>query len=163
MLFSENLEGALSQTNPDISVDNLYLSISEWYALFGGFLFLGVFLGSLFIMATVLIIYFKQISEGYEDCERFEIMQKVGMDKKEVKKTIGKQILMVFFLPLAVAFIHVGFALPVMIKMLAVFYLTDTSLIILCTGVTALVFAVFYVLVFMLTAKAYYKLVKQER
>jgi len=137
--------------------------MSEWYTIFGGFLFLGVFLGSLFIMATVLIIYFKQISEGYEDCERFEIMQKVGMDKKEVKKTIGKQILMVFFLPLAVAFIHVGFALPVMIIMLAVFYLTDTSLIILCTGVTALVFAVFYALVFMLTAKAYYKLVKQER
>ncbi|MGV8905196.1 MAG: FtsX-like permease family protein [Acetobacterium sp.] len=163
MLFSENLEGALAQTNPDISMDNLYLSISEWYALFGGFLFLGVFLGSLFIMATVLIIYFKQISEGYEDCERFEIMQKVGMDKKEVKKTIGKQILMVFFLPLAVAFIHVGFALPVIIKMLALFYLTDTSLILTCTLITALIFAVFYALVFMLTAKAYYKLVKQER
>jgi len=163
MLFSENLEGSLSQTNPNMSVDNLYLSMSEWYTLFGGFLFLGVFLGSLFIMATVLIIYFKQISEGYEDCQRFEIMQKVGMDKKEVKKTIGKQILMVFFLPLAVAFIHVGFALPVMIKMLAVFRLTDTSLIMLCTGITALVFAVFYALVFMLTAKAYYKLVKQER
>ncbi|HEY5557840.1 FtsX-like permease family protein [Acetobacterium sp.] len=163
MLFSENLEGSLAQTNPNISMDNLYLSMSEWYILFGGFLFLGVFLGSLFIMATVLIIYFKQISEGYEDCERFEIMQKVGMDKKEVKKTIGKQILMVFFLPLAVAFIHVGFALPVMIKMLAVFRLTETSLIILCTGVTALVFAVFYALVFMLTAKSYYKLVKQER
>lgn len=163
MLFSENLEGELSQTNPNISVDNLYLSMSEWYTIFGGFLFLGVFLGSLFIMATVLIIYFKQISEGYEDRDRFEIMQKVGMDKKEVKKTIDKQILMVFFLPLAVAVIHVGFALPVMIKMLAVFRLTDTSLIILCTVATALVFAVFYSLVFMLTAKAYYKLVKQER
>jgi len=142
---------------------NLYLSISEWYAIFGGFLFLGVFLGALFMMATVLIIYFKQISEGYEDRDRFEIMQKVGMDKREVKKTIGKQILLVFFLPLAVAVIHVGFALPVITKMLAMFRLTDTTLIILCTVATALVFAVFYALVFMLTAKAYYKLVKQER
>lgn len=163
MLFSESLKASLTELNPDFYMDNLYLSISEWYAIFGGFLFLGVFLGALFMMATVLIIYFKQISEGYEDRDRFEIMQKVGMDKKEVKKTIDKQILMVFFLPLAVAFIHVGFALPVVTKMLAVFRLTDTPLIILCTAVTALVFALFYALVFMLTAKAYYKLVKQER
>ncbi|KNZ41143.1 ABC transporter permease [Acetobacterium bakii] len=163
MLFSENLKASLTQLNPDFYMDNLYLSISEWYAIFGGFLFLGVFLGALFMMATVLIIYFKQISEGYEDRDRFEIMQKVGMDKKEVKKTIGKQILMVFFLPLAVAVIHVGFAMPVITKMLAVFRLTDTTLIILCTLATALVFALFYALIFMLTAKAYYKLVKQER
>lgn len=160
MAFSKNMRASVEQVNPDIQVDNLYESLNELYAFFGGFLFLGVFLGSLFMMATVLIIYFKQISEGYEDSERFEIMQKVGMDKREVKKTIGKQILMVFFLPLVGAMIHVAFAFPVITKMLAAFRLTNVALIFFCTIFAALVFAVLYGLVYKLTAKAYYKLVK---
>lgn len=158
--FSANMRSAVTQSNPDIKIQNLYESLSELYGFFGGFLFLGVFLGSLFMMATVLIIYFKQISEGYEDSERFEIMQKVGMDKTEVKKTIGKQILMVFFLPLAGAIVHVAFAFPVITKMLAAFRLTNTTLIFLCTLVGVVVYALVYTAVYLLTAKSYYKMIK---
>lgn len=157
--YSANLRAAVTRSNPDIDIQNLYEALTELYFFFGGFLFLGVFLGSLFMMATVLIIYFKQISEGYEDSERFEIMQKVGMDKTEVKKTIGKQILMVFFLPLAGAIIHVAFAFPVITKMLAAFRLTNISLIFLCSLVGVLVYALVYTAVYLLTARSYYKMI----
>ena len=157
--FSANLRAAVLQSNPDINIQNLFEALTELYFFFGGFLFLGVFLGSLFMMATVLIIYFKQISEGYEDSERFEIMQKVGMDKTEVKKTIGKQILMVFFLPLAGAIIHVAFAFPVITKMLAAFRLTNITLIFLCTLVGVVVYALVYTGVYLLTARSYYKMI----
>lgn len=158
--FSTDLRAAVKQINPDVDIQNLYEALNELYFFFGGFLFLGVFLGSLFMMATVLIIYFKQISEGYEDSERFEIMQKVGMDKTEVKKTIGKQILMVFFLPLAGAIVHVAFAFPVITKMLAAFRLTNTTLIFLCTLVGVVVYALVYTGVYLLTARSYYKMIK---
>ncbi|WP_303869399.1 FtsX-like permease family protein [Acetobacterium wieringae] len=157
--FSANLRTAITQSNPDIDIQNLYEALTELYFFFGGFLFLGVFLGSLFMMATVLIIYFKQISEGYEDSERFEIMEKVGMDKTEVKKTIGKQILMVFFLPLAGAIVHVAFAFPVITKMLAAFRLTNITLIFLCTLAGVLVYALVYTGVYLLTARSYYKMI----
>ena len=157
--FSANMRAAVLQSNPDINIQNLYEALTELYFFFGGFLFLGVFLGSLFMMATVLIIYFKQISEGYEDSERFVIMQKVGMDKTEVKKTISKQILMVFFLPLAGAIIHVAFAFPVITKMLAAFRLTNIPLIFLCTLVGVVVYALVYTGVYLLTARSYYKMI----
>lgn len=160
LAFSESVFQQVEGINPDIDKASYYVSLTEWYSIFGGFLFLGVFLGTLFMMATVLIIYFKQISEGYEDRDRFEIMQKVGMDKTEVKKTIGKQILMVFFLPLAGATVHVAFAFRVMAKMLAAFRLTDTGLILICTIVVTLIYALIYALVYWWTAKAYYRLVK---
>nr|WP_320027072.1 FtsX-like permease family protein [uncultured Acetobacterium sp.] len=159
-LFSEQMKASVGQLDPNTEVRNIYESLAELYGIFGGFLFLGVFLGSLFMMATVLIIYFKQISEGYEDSERFEIMQKVGMDKTEVKKTIGKQILMVFFLPLAGAIVHVAFAFPVITKMLAAFRLTNTTLIFLCTLVGVVVYALVYTAVYLLTARSYYKMIK---
>jgi putative ABC transport system permease protein len=157
--FSANLRTAVTQSNPDINIQNLYEALTELYFFFGGFLFLGVFLGSLFMMATVLIIYFKQISEGYEDSERFEIMEKVGMDKTEVKKTIRKQILMVFFLPLAGAIVHVAFAFPVITKMLAAFRLTNVTLIFLCTLAGVVVYALVYTGVYLLTARSYYKMI----
>jgi putative ABC transport system permease protein len=158
--FSDNLFKQVEGINPDISQGNYYVSLASWYSIFGGFLFLGIFLGTLFMMATVLIIYFKQISEGYEDRARFEIMQKVGMDKREVRKTIGKQILMVFFLPLAGAAVHVAFAFRVMAKMLAAFRLTDTGLILICTVAVTVIYALIYALVYWWTAKAYFKLVR---
>ncbi|MGI6500253.1 MAG: ABC transporter permease [Anaerostipes sp.] len=133
---------------------------AEFYAIFGGFLFLGIFLGSLFLMATALIIYYKQISEGYEDKQRFEIMQKVGMSKEEVKKTISSQIVMVFFLPLAMAGIHVLAAFSLMEKLLALFSLKNTTLFATCTIGTIVVFAAVYIIVYLLTAKVYYKIVK---
>ena len=130
-----------------------------FYSLYGGLFFLGLFLGILFIMATVLIIYYKQISEGYDDKERFEIMQKVGMSHAEVKKTIHSQVLTVFFLPLLVACIHIAFAFPFITRILAVFSLTNILLFTLCTLGTILLFALLYALVYALTARSYYRIV----
>lgn len=158
-LFSDNMKTSINEINPAIKVGNIYESLAELYGIFGGFLFLGVFLGAMFMMATVLIIYFKQISEGYEDSGRFEIMQKVGMDKTEVKKTIGKQILMVFFLPLVGAIIHVAFAFPVITKMLAAFRLTNVWLILGCTLTVVVIYALVYTVVYLLTARSYYKMI----
>lgn len=129
-------------------------------AVFGGLLFIGSFLGVLFIMATALIIYYKQISEGYEDRVRFQIMQKVGLSPREVKKSIRSQMLTVFFLPLIVAVIHVAGAFNMITKMLALFNLTDINLFLMCTLVTILIFGVIYGIVYWLTAKAYYKIVR---
>jgi putative ABC transport system permease protein len=110
-------------------------------------------------MATVLIIYYKQIAEGYDDRGRFEIMQKVGMSRAEVKKTIDSQVLTVFFLPLLAAVIHIAFAFKVITKLLALLNLTNIALYAACTAATILVFAVFYVAVYLLTARAYYRIV----
>ena len=120
---------------------------------------LGFSLGALFIMATVLIIYYKQISEGFDDKHRFEIMQKVGLSKTEVKKSIRSQVLMVFFLPLVTAVIHIAFAFAVITKLLALLNLTNETLFMLTTGGTILIFAVFYAIIYSLTAKEYYKIV----
>jgi putative ABC transport system permease protein len=141
-------------------VDSVFAARSSWYADYGGFLFLGIFLGLMFMMATVLIIYYKQISEGYDDHDRFQIMQKVGMSKREVKKTIRKQILMVFFLPLLAAACHVAFAFRVISKLLMLFSLTNVGLFLLCTLVSLVVFGLIYALVYALTAKTYYRLVE---
>lgn len=135
---------------------------TETYAMTGGFLFLGLFLGFLFIMATVLIIYYKQISEGYEDKGRFEIMQKVGMPKKEIRRSISIQILTVFFAPLIVAAIHVAFDFQLMLKLLSLFALTNAKLTMLCTLGTLLGFAVIYGIVYGLTARTYYKIVSSK-
>lgn len=139
--------------------EGLEESRESFFSLYGGLFFLGIFLGALFIMATVLIIYYKQISEGYDDKERFEIMQKVGMSKEEIKKSIGNQVLMVFFLPLVTAVIHIAFAFKVILKLLAVLNLTNVTLFILCTAGTILVFGVFYAVVYFLTSRVYYKIV----
>lgn len=131
------------------------------YGLYGGLFFLGVFLSVLFTIAAVLIIYYKQISEGYDDKKRFEIMQKVGMTEQEVKKSIHSQVLTVFFLPLITAGIHTAFAFPLIKKILALMMLTNTKLHILCTVTSFLVFAVVYGIIYMLTAKVYYKIVRK--
>lgn len=134
----------------------------SFFAVYGGLFFLGIFLGILFLLATVLIIYYKQVSEGYDDRRRFEIMQQVGMSKEEVKKTIHSQVLMVFFLPLAVAGVHIAFSFRVITKLLAVLNFTNIKLFALCTVITVLIFAVFYAVIYFLTAKTYYKIVNQK-
>ena len=134
---------------------------SELYDLAGGFLFLGLFLGFIFLMATVLIIYYKQISEGYEDKRRFEIMQKVGLSREEVRTAIRSQVLMVFFLPIVVAAIHIAFDFNMVEKLLTLFYLHDTALTALCTLGTLLVFFLVYGVVYLLTARTYYKIVER--
>lgn len=128
---------------------------------FSGLFFIGVFLALLFIMATVLIMYYKQLTEGYEDKERFEIMQNVGMSHIEVKKAINSQILTVFFLPLITAGVHVGFAFPFIFRILTLMNLFNLKLFTMCTVGCFLVFALFYVIVYALTSKLYYKIVKK--
>lgn len=162
----DNISNALSDYNSgEISysymVDGKAGSEKSFSAVYGGLLFLGIFLGSLFTMATILIIYYKQISEGYEDKERFEIMQKVGMTGAEVKQAIHSQILTVFFLPLITAGIHVVFAFPIISKILFLLNLYNTRLYIICTAGCFAVFALMYALIYSLTAKVYYKIVSR--
>ena len=133
---------------------------AAFYAADGGFLFLGLFLGLLFLMATALIIYYKQISEGYEDQRRFSIMQKVGMSEQEVRRSIRGQILLVFFLPLGMAAVHILAAFHMITRLLVIFSLTNVGLFALCTLGTLAVFGALYVLVYWATARTYYKIVR---
>ena len=130
------------------------------YGLSGGFLFLGVFLGIVFLMATVLIIYYKQVSEGYEDNARFEIMRKVGLSEREARRAIRSQILTVFFMPILVAAIHIAFDFNLVVLLLRLFSLTNVKLTALCTLGTLLVFCAVYAVVYALTARSYYKIVR---
>lgn len=155
----EQIQNEFYEKFPDGTMESRMLSRSSFYELYGGLFFIGIYLGSMFIMATVLIIYYKQISEGYDDRERYQIMQKVGMSKKEVKRSIRSQVLRVFFLPLVVAVIHVAVAFKVMTKILGVLNLTNVSLFAVCTIITIAVFAVFYIIVYSITAKEYYQIV----
>lgn len=155
----EQIQNEFYEKFPDGTMESRMLSRSSFYELYGGLFFIRIYLGSMFIMATVLIIYYKQISEGYDDRERYQIMQKVGMSKKEVKRSIRSQVLSVFFLPLVVAVIHVAVAFKVMTKILGVLNLTNVSLFAVCTIITIAVFAAFYIIVYSITAKEYYRIV----
>lgn len=154
-----SIQNRMKQLSTSGYVEGLEEAREAFYSLYGGLFFLGIFLGALFIMATVLIIYYKQISEGYEDKNRFEIMQKVGLGKAEVKQSIRSQVLMVFFLPLVTAVIHIAFAFKVITKLLTLLNLTNVKLFAICTAGTILIFAVFYTIVYWLTARVYYKIV----
>ena len=144
---------------PGVDCESRELSRESFYLLYGGIFFIGLYLGVMFLMATVLIIYYKQISEGYDDRERYQIMQKVGMDKREVRRSIRSQVLTVFFLPLLVAFVHIAVAFKVITKLLITFNMTNEPLYAACTVITGGVFAVFYVVVFAVTAREYYRIV----
>ncbi len=134
-------------------------SRQDFYADYGALLFLGILLSAVFLFAAVLIIYYKQISEGYEDQSRFAIMQKVGMTRPEIRKGVNSQLLTVFFLPLLGAELHLAFAFPMVDKLLQLFNLTNSSLFALTALVSFLVFALLYVLVYRLTSNTYYRLV----
>lgn len=157
----ENIKTALGpeQAKARILIDSRQSSLDEFYQIYGGFLFLGLFLGILFLMITVLIIFYKQISEGYDDKERFSIMEKVGMSNDEVKATIRSQVRTVFFLPILMAAIHVGMAFPMIKRLLWLFGLSNTALFAGCMAGTILVFTLIYLLVFLKTSKTYYKIV----
>lgn len=131
----------------------------EYMALNGGFLFLGLFLGILFLMITVLIIYYKQTSEGYEDRERFAIMTKVGMGRDVVKAAINTQVRTVFFMPIIVAVLHLTMAFPMLKTIMYVFGLMNTELFVGCLVVTSVVFAAIYFIVFRITSHSYYRIV----
>lgn len=143
-----------------ISVESRDLARNSFYLLYGSLFFIGIFLGSLFLGATILIIYYKQISEGFDDRKRYRIMEKVGLSKTEVKKSIHSQILKIFFLPLVMAVIHIAFAFKLITQLLFMLGFVNTSLFLLCTVATIAVFAVIYSAVYWRTAKTYYKIVE---
>ena len=170
--IQENLLEKLRQSKvlesggASISCEGVAQERSGFYGLYGGLFFLGILLGVVFLFAAVLIIYYKQISEGYEDQSRFAIMQKVGMTKKEIRKSINSQVLTVFFMPLITAGVHLAFAFPMIYKLLMLFSLTNQKLLIFVTVCCFLIFTLFYVLVYRITSKAYYSIVsgaKEER
>ena len=154
--FESAAEAANVQYTTDMRADG-YPTLRSMY---GGFLFLGFFLGFVFLFATVLIIYYKQVSEGYEDRARFQIMQQVGMTPKEVKATIRTQVLLMFFLPLVTAAIHIAFAFPLIKQIVFAFGLQNVHLFLLCTLGTFGVFALLYTFVYLLTARTYYRIVR---
>ena len=141
------------------SRESLAANRADFYGMFGGLFFLGIMLSIAFICAAVLIIYYKQISEGYEDRRRFEIMQNVGMTKKEIRSSINSQLLTVFFLPLIFAGLHLGFAFPFIHKLLMLFNLSNLPLLIGTTAISFGVFALLYAVVFRVTSNAYYNIV----
>lgn len=147
---------------PSVKTDSVIYNRESFYSMFGGIFFLGILLSVVFIFAAVLIMYYKQITEGYEDADKFEIMQKVGMTKQEIKKSINSQVLTVFFAPLITAGIHTGFAFPILLKLLRLFELCNTSLLIGITAGSFAVFAIFYVLVYKITSISYYKIVSKQ-
>ena len=154
--FESAAEAANVQYTTDMRADG-YPTLRSMY---GGFLFLGFFLGFVFLFATVLIIYYKQVSEGYDDRGRFRIMQQVGMTPKEVKATIRTQVLLMFFLPLVTAAIHIAFAFPLIKQIVFAFGLQNVHLFLLCTLGTFGVFALLYTFVYLLTARTYYRSVR---
>ncbi len=153
-------EGADAGYYDVLRIDLRSVAEQEVYGLSGGFLFLGVFLGIVFLMATVLIIYYKQVSEGYEDNARFDIMRKVGLSEREARRAIRSQILTVFFMPILVAAVHIAFDFNLVVQLLRLFSLTNMRLTALCTLGTLLVFCAVYAIVYALTARSYYKIVR---
>lgn len=132
----------------------------NFYLLYGGLFFLGIFLGTMFLIVTVMIIFYKQITEGYDDRERYQILEKVGMSSKEVKDTIKSQIRIVFVLPIFAAAVHVTAAFPMVNRILKMLNLNNEKLFAGCLAATIIAFAVIYYLVFKVTSRAYYKIVK---
>ncbi len=152
-----------SATAPGSTVSLQCRSVESvsYTADFTGLFFIGIFLGLLFLMATVLIMYYKQLTEGYEDRKRFEILQNVGMSHAEVRRSINSQILIVFFLPLVTAGIHVAFDFPFIFRVMTLMSLFDKKLFALCTAGCFLAFTVFYIVVYLLTSRLYYRIVRK--
>ncbi len=163
-LFSAAVEVGASQlelSNEWCFTDDCRTGRTDFWASLGGFFFIGLFLGALFLMAAVLIVYYKQISEGYEDARSFVIMQQVGMTEPEVKSSIRSQISLVFFLPLLAAACHTAGAFPMTRRILLLFGLSNTGLFVLCSGLTLLIFALVYYGIYRLTAREYYRIVRR--
>lgn len=162
--FASSLRNQLTQVlgEGQYRFDDKASFVSESKVFTGGFFFLGIVFGATFILATALIIYYKQISEGIDDRERFEILQKVGMSHQEVKKVIRSQVQTVFFFPLIIAVIHLAFAFPLIRKLLILFGLVNWQLFLLTSVVVTVVFALLYFIVYRLTARSYYRLVERN-
>lgn len=165
-ILDQCIDQFLSDTKKNKSTISFYHSSQYetrqmFLEIYGSLFFLGIFLAILFLMATILIMYYKQLSEGYEDQKRFEIMQKVGMSKKEVKQTIRLQVLIFFFLPLFVSVMHMCFAFHMITMMMFSFLITDIHVFIICTVISVLIMSVIYAIVYIFTSKTYYRIVKR--
>ena len=158
-VVEEKIADRITEELPGTYFTSRQAGTESFFSFYGCLFFIGMYLGFMFLVATVLIIYYKQISEGLDDRERYVIMQKVGMDKREIRRAIRSQILIVFFLPLLFSILHIIVAFNVITKRLGVFGLFNTGLFVLCTVATVLIFAVFYIIVFAITAREYYKIV----
>jgi hypothetical protein len=162
--FVRGIDVVAGETLPEGTyqvAQSIFEAREERYGIYGGLLFLCAFFGLLFLAVTVLIIYFKQVSEGYEDKEQFAILQKVGMDDRQVRSTINRQVLWVFFIPLGMTLAHMVFASRIMARMLQVFRLYDWGLVLRCIGGVCVLFALLYLAVYKLTAKVYYGIVRR--
>lgn len=157
--YSEKLADKLNSREGSY-FDSKELLSDELYDVNGGFLFLGIFLGLLFTFGAALITYFKQVSEGYDDREKFQIMQKVGLDKKTIRKTTRLQIIWMFLLPLVIAVIHVAFAFPIIQKLLLLFSVVNTTLVFWCFAGVIVGYSVIYGIIYQVTSKVYYSIVK---
>ncbi len=146
---------------PKLIASDIFTTRVQGYGFYGGLLFLGAFFAVLFLAVAVLILYFKQVTEGYEDKERFAILQQVGMDDEQVKRTINSQVLWVFFLPLAATALHMLFASKIMAQMLRTFMLYDWGLVLTCIGGTLLAFTLLYFGIYRITAQTYYRIVRR--
>lgn len=145
-----------------VGLDGLESGRSDFYALYGGLFFLGILFGTVFIAAAVLIMYYKQISEGFEDKSKFTILQKVGMTRSEIKTSINSQVLTVFFAPLAAAGVHMAFAFGIVSRLLMLFGLTDKKLFAIVTLCCFVLFGILYTVVYMITSSSYYKIVSDK-
>ena len=159
-LIEQFASGAETHLDYFYEVKGLEMQRYSFYSLFGGLLFLGILLSVVFLFGTVLIMYYKQISEGYEDAARFEILQKVGMTRKEIKKSINSQILTVFAAPLLASGVHLCFAFPLIQKLLLMFGLSNTPLLVGVTVGSYLIFGVLYAVMYKATSRSYYQLAK---
>lgn len=146
----------------DYFIEDIFTAREDFYEMYGSLMFLGVFFVLLFLITTILIIYYKQVSEGRQDRERFRIMCQVGMGEKEVKQAIRKQVLLVFFLPLLAAMLHMAFAFPALRLLLQSFQMYNVALFLACTAGTALLFIAVYFIVYQCTSRTYYKLIRQD-
>lgn len=156
------LAGVSSDWGVGVSVESKAANRADFYGMYGGLFFLGIMLSIVFIFAAVAILYYKQLSEGYEDQSRFDIMQKVGMTKGDIRRSINSQLLTVFYLPLVLAGVHLCFAFPFIHKLLILFNLDNRGLLIGTTAVSFAVFAVLYAIVYKLTGNTYYRIVAED-
>ena len=153
-VVEEKIADRITEELPGTYFTSRQAGTESFFGFYGCLFFIGMYLGFMFLVATVLIIYYKQISEGLDDRERYVIMQKVGMDKREIRRAIRSQILIVFFLPLLFSILHIMVAFNVITKLLGIFGLFNTGLFVLCTVVTVLIFAAFYIIVFAIKSEA---------
>lgn len=152
----------LKSTERSYSLESRVVNRGEFMGMYGGMFFLGIIFGSVFILAAVLIMYYKQISEGYDDRARFDILRKVGMNDRDIRRAVNSQVLTVFFAPLIAAGVHMAFAFPMLTKLLGLFGMRDTGFLAVVTLICFGVFAAMYTLVYLITSRSYYRIVSSD-